>query len=401
MRRSPYALAAGWSAGGGIVAIIVAAVTLGPEDARHLIVPIAVAAAITIAAMPLAPRLLGRASLRSRFVSVSLLAVLIALANLTVLALAMLVSDKDAGIVAVLLIYATAVAIGVGLATGDASATAIERISSAARAVAGGDRDIRAGHVGGGRELEELAHTFDEMAAGLAAAERRERAIEAQRRDLIAAVSHDLRTPLADLRAMAEAIEDGVVADPGTIHDYAVRMGGSVESLSALVDDLFEFAQLDAGVIEASRERLELSEVVGRAVAACDGQAALKGLHLRTELGDAGGAQCSPRLTRALQNLLANAIRHTPSDGTVTVAARVDERSIEVAVQDTGEGMDSETAARVFDPFWRGDAARTSPGTGLGLALTKRIVESLGGEIAVEAEPSQGARFEITLPQAA
>lgn len=400
-RRSPYALAAIWSAGGGIVAIIVAAVALGTEDARELILPIAVAAAITVAAMPLAPRLLGRASLRSRFVSVSLLAVLIALANLAVLALTMLVSDKDAKIVAVLLIYATAVAIGVGLATGDASATAIERISSAARAVAGGDRDTRAGHVGGGRELEELACTFDEMAAGLATAERRERAIERQRRDLIAAVSHDLRTPLADLRAMAEAIEDGVVADPDTIHDYAVRMGCSVESLSALVDDLFEFAQLDAGVIEAGRERLELSEVVGRAVAACDGQATLKGLHLRTELGEAGRAQCSPRLTRALQNLLANAIRHTPSDGTVTVAARVDERSIEVAVQDTGEGMDSETAARVFEPFWRGDAARTSPGTGLGLALTKRIVESLGGEIVVDAELSGGARFEITLPQAA
>jgi signal transduction histidine kinase len=301
----------------------------------------------------------------------------------------------------VLLIYATAVAIGVGLATGDASATAIERISGTARSVAAGDRKARVGTVGGGRELEALARTFDEMATGLEVAEQRERAIEAQRRDLIAAVSHDLRTPLADLRAMAEAIEDGVVSDLSTVREYAVRMGASVGSLAALVDDLFEFAQLDAGVIETGRERIQLAEVVDRALAACDGQAALKGLKLRTELGDAGGVPCSPRLTRALQNLLANAIRHTPSDGTVTVAARIDERSIELAVQDTGEGMDSATAARVFEPFWRGDAARSSAGTGLGLALTKRIVESLGGEIAVDAQLAHGSRFEITMPQPA
>ncbi len=400
-RRSPYLLAAAWSVGGGLLAIAVAALALGADEARELVGPIGIAAAITVAAVPLVPRLMGGASLRSRFVSVSLLAVLIALANLAVLALSMLVSDKDAGIIAVLLIYATAVAIGVGLAAGDASATAIERISGTARSVAGGDREARVGTVGGGRELEDLARTFDEMATGLEVAEQRERAIEAQRRDLIAAVSHDLRTPLADLRAMAEAIEDGVVSDLGTVREYAVRMGASVGSLTALVDDLFEFAQLDAGAIETGRERIQLAEVVGRALAACDGQAALKGLELRTELGDAAGVPCSPRLTRALQNLLANAIRHTPSDGTVTVAARIDDRSIELAVQDTGEGMDSATAARVFEPFWRGDAARSSAGTGLGLALTKRIVESLGGQIAVDAQPAGGSRFEITVPQSA
>jgi signal transduction histidine kinase len=397
--RRPTLIAALWAAVGGVLSIVAAGLAFGSHEARELIIPIAAAAAITIAALPIGSRLLGRASLRSRFVSVAVLTVVIALANLAVLAISMLVADKDAAMVAVLMIYAAAVAIGAGVAVGSTSATAIERISTAARAVAAGDRGARAGAVGGGRELEELATTFDEMAAELAAGEEREHAIEAQRRDLIAAVSHDLRTPLADLRAMAEAIEDRVVSDPDTIHAYAVRMGGSVESLSRLVDDLFEFAQLDAGVIEAGRERAKVCEIVADAVAACDGQAALKGLVLRTDLGNAGEAECSPHLTRVLQNLLANAIRHTPSDGTVVVAARRDEDAIELAVADTGDGIAPEVRDRVFEPFWRGDAARSSPGTGLGLALTKRIVESLGGEIEVESEPAGGSRFAISLPQ--
>ena len=398
-RVPAIAIAAAWAVGGAALALVVAAVALGGTDAAHLVEPLLVAIAATVVAIAAAGRWLSDASLRLRFVSISAIATLLGLVNLAVLASLMLVSEKDAALVAVLLIYATAVAIGSGLAAGRASANAIERIADAAERMAGGDLTARAGRVGGGRELEHLGATFDQMAGRLGEAQRRERSIEAQRRDLIVAVSHDLRTPLADLQAMAEAITDRVVSDPTTVRHYAERMGASVESLTRLVDDLFEFVQLEAGAIEAERELARVEQVVGWAVAACDGQATIKGLRLRTELGDAAAAECSPRLTRVLQNLLQNAIRHTPEDGTIVVCARHTGKAIELAVEDSGEGLEAMAADRVFDPFWRGDTARTSDGTGLGLALAKRIVEALGGSIAVESVPHQGARFAVVLPQ--
>ena len=221
-------IAAAWAVGGAALALVVAALVLGGTDAGHLVKPLLVAIAATVLAIAAAGRWLGDASLRLRFVSISAIAILLGLVNLAVLAALMLVSEKDAALVAVLLIYATAVAIGSGLAAGRASADAIERIAEAAERMAGGDLTARAGRVGGGRELEHLGATFDQMAGRLGEAQRRERTIEAQRRDLIVAVSHDLRTPLADLQAMAEAITDRVVSDPATVRHYADRMGASV-----------------------------------------------------------------------------------------------------------------------------------------------------------------------------
>jgi signal transduction histidine kinase len=226
----------------------------------------------------------------------------------------------------------------------------------------------------------------------------RERATEAQRRDLITAVSHDLRTPLASLRAMAEAIDEGVVDDPLTVRRYLVEMRRAVDVLVALVDDLFELAQLDAGAIVAEARQATLAEVVEAALAACDGQAAEKGLRVESRIGEAAARICSPRLTRVLQNLLQNAIRHTPADGAVWVEASYDPGVLEVAVADTGEGIPAEALEQVFDPFWRGDEARSGDGAGLGLTLAKRIVESLGGRIEVQSGPAGGARFAVVVP---
>jgi signal transduction histidine kinase len=226
----------------------------------------------------------------------------------------------------------------------------------------------------------------------------RQRRIERQRRDLITAISHDLRTPLASLRAMAEAIDEEVVDDPDTMRRYAREMRRSTEALATLVDDLFELAQLDAGAIEAEASRATVEEVVGSALGACDGEAHRKGLRLETRLDGTGSALCSPRLGRVLQNLIQNAIRHTPADGTVVVEALRQRGSLQLIVSDTGEGIPPDALERVFDPFWRGDAARGGEGSGLGLALSKRIVESLGGQIRVESEPARGSRFAVLVP---
>jgi signal transduction histidine kinase len=236
------------------------------------------------------------------------------------------------------------------------------------------------------------------MASELRRAEARRVQIEAMRTDLITAISHDLRTPLSSIRAMAEAIEERVVDDPPTLRRYAAEMRGSVAHLSTMVDDLFELTQLEAGAIERETRTARFVEIVESAVAAVGPDVAVKGLVLELDLGASEGVPCSPRMTRVLQNLLVNAVRHTPADGTVRVRARHDATHLEVSVEDTGDGVAPEDLHRIFEPFYRADPARSGPGAGLGLALARRIVEGLGGRISVESPRSRGARFAIVLP---
>jgi signal transduction histidine kinase len=322
----------------------------------------------------------------------------VALSNLWVLSRQMFVSEHDATLLGVLLLYSVGAGIGVAVVMARSQSRALGRLTTTADALGEGDLDARVGPIDAGPELELLASTLDDMAERLWLAHERERAAESTRRDLITAVSHDLRTPIASLRAMVEAIDDRVVEDPASMRRYASEMRRSIRQVVAMVDDLFELAQLDAVAIETEAHRARLGEVVGTAVAAVELQAEEKGLSLVAELNGAEDAPCSPRLVRVIQNLLVNAVRHTPADGSVRVEARRTASSIEIAVADTGEGIAPEDLTRVFEPFFRADPARHGAGAGLGLALAKRIVDTLGGEISAQSEPSRGARFAVTLP---
>ncbi|MGH2723500.1 MAG: sensor histidine kinase [Actinomycetota bacterium] len=356
------------------------------------------AVVVTIISAAAARPLLARASFRQRLVAIGLVAVVLALANLAVLAELMFVSRHDAALVGFLLLYSLGAGIGASVALARGQATAVERLAGTAERLAEGDLDARVGSVGAGPELDGLAAAMDRMADRVQRSIARERRAEAQRRDLITAVSHDLRTPLASLRAMVEAIDDRVVDDRPTLRRYAAEMRRSIDGLVVLVDDLFELAQLDAGAIEIESQRARLAEVVRSALEACQAQAQEKGLAVEQHLDSAGDAPCSPRLIRVLQNLLQNAIRHTPADGTVRVEAHRRPTALEVVVQDSGEGIGPGELDLIFEPFWRGDPARSGDGSGLGLALSKRIVEALGGEIRVQSRPSEGSRFAVILP---
>ena len=392
-------LAAAVAAVGAAGTIAVGAlVGMGGAELVHLALLLLPAAAVTVVAAVLAGPLLRRASFRARLVAIALVAAVASLANLGALAALMFVDPNDAALMGSLLAYSLGAGVAAALVTSRSQASAVDRLVQAARRLADGDLDARIGPLGAGPELDALARTLDDMAERVQRSIAAERAADRVRRDLITAVSHDLRTPLAGLRAVAEAVEDGVVDDPPTLRRYMADLRTQVGTLSQLVNDLFELVQLDEGALLRESSRARLEDVIGSAMEACRPQAATKGLVLERRLDGAADATCSPRVGRVLQNLLQNAIRHTPADGTVRVEARRLDGTVEVIVADTGEGIPPEALDRVFEPFWRGEPSRTGPGSGLGLALAKRIVEALGGDIRVESAQAAGSRFAVVLP---
>lgn len=386
-------------AAAGALGTLLVAVAVGMGgDVAHLLSFLAPAALVTVLVAMVSGPLLSRASLRQRFIAVALIAAVAALANLAVLTHQMFLSDHDGTLVIVLLVYSLGAGLAAALVLARGTARAVAHLDRTAEALGRGDLAARVGTLHAGPELDMLARTLDDMASQLRAASQRERDIETTRHDLITAVSHDLRTPLSSLRAMVEAINDGVVDDLPTVRRYTGEMRRSVNQLVAMVDDLFELVQLDAGAIEAETRRVRLDDVVNSAIAAVELQVEEKGLSLTIELHGTGDAACSPRLARVLQNLLSNAVRHTPADGVILVAAREQDGRLALAVQDNGEGIRPEDLPHVFEPFFRGDPARSGGGAGLGLALAKRIVEAIGGDISALSTLPSGSRFELSLP---
>jgi signal transduction histidine kinase len=229
----------------------------------------------------------------------------------------------------------------------------------------------------------------------------RERAAEASRRELVAWISHDLRTPLAGIRAMAEALSDGVVSAPGDVAGYASRISTETQRLSGMVDDLFELSKITAGALRLTMSAVPLRDVISEAVAAEGPVAARKGVHLEANaeawpvvLGS------DPELARVIRNLLSNAIRHTPADGTVAVHVDADADHAVVRVDDACGGIPANELDRVFDVAFRGSSARTPSGdggAGLGLAIARGLVEAHRGEIAAH-NHGPGCRFEVRLP---
>jgi signal transduction histidine kinase len=227
--------------------------------------------------------------------------------------------------------------------------------------------------------------------------ERMRRQVEEARRGLVAAASHDLRTPLASLRLLVEAIDDGVAGEDRDRYLREIRTHVAV--LSDLIDDLFELSRIEAGDISWTMRRVELGELIGDTVAAFRTSAEERGVHLAAELpsGKVVAEADAEKVQRVLFNLIQNAIRHTPADGSVTVRASGGPAGVEVEVADSGEGIPAGEGERVFDAFYRGDSSRNEDGAGLGLAISRAIVEAHGGRIWLE-DASPGTRVRFTLP---
>ncbi len=294
---------------------------------------------------------------------------------------------------------------GAGVAYGVASArrtTAdLEALAATARRLEAGDLTVRA-TAGGSAEVAEVAEALSAAAARLGEAFDRERAMEASRRDLVAWASHDLRTPLASLRATAEAIADDLVEDPAGRRRYLDSLLAQVDRLANLVDDLFELSQIEAGALVLNFEPTHLPSLVAEVLEVFEPDAVARGVRLDAVLP--GSFPLVPagrdQMGRVLANLVANGVRHTPPGGSVLVAVESRADAVVVRVRDGCGGIPAEDLSRVFERLWRGDPARSTIGAGLGLAIARGLVEAHRGRIEVR-NIAGGCEFTVELPRSA
>ncbi len=313
----------------------------------------------------------------------------------------MFASQHDLLLAIVLLVFASGMAIVLGYFLSSTITNRIYILKEAAEKLSEGSLQTRV-PVNGRDEVAALARTFNQMAEQLEAADNRQRELERLRADLIAWVGHDLQTPLASMRAILEALENDVVDDPQTVKRYLGTAQRDVRSLSILIDDLFQMAQLDAGGIHLDRAESSLSDLISDTLESFSALALRQGVKLE---GSADPnvdpvTMDTQRIGRVLNNLIGNALRHTPTGGTVEVRAQRTGSGVEVSVSDSGEGIRTEDLPHLFESFYRGEKSRSrsTGGAGLGLAISRGIVQAHGGEIKVLSEVGRGSQFMFSLP---
>jgi len=351
-----------------------------------------IALALAVAAASLAAGLLVALALRAaptvwlQVAGLAFLSVCVPLAAVLLSGWVMFHMGADVKILAVAAGSASA-AVVAGLLLARTITASIRRVADSAQHLAAGDLAARA-PAGGPAEIAQLADSFNAMAASI------EQIFDA-RRELVAWASHDLRTPLASMQAMLEAIEDGLV-EP---EHYLPSLREQVRTLSTLVDDLFELARIDAGVLRLELEQTEVAGLVESALRLVRPEADARGIELESHVEGRTAAPLAPdKIERVLFNLLTNALRHTPSDGSVAVHVQRLGDEVVVRVEDTGEGIAPDAQGRMFERFWRADPARTGGGAGLGLAIARGLVEAHGGRIWAENRTQGGARVSFALP---
>ena len=313
----------------------------------------------------------------------------------------MFASQHDLLLAIVLLIFASGMAMVLGYFLSSTITNRIYTLKDAAEKLAAGNLQTRV-PINGHDEVAALANTFNQMAEQLEAADKKQRELEHLRADLIAWVGHDLQTPLASMRAILEALEDGVVDDPQTVKRYLNTAQRDVHTLSALIDDLFQMAQLDTGGIPLDRAESSLSDLISDTLESFSELALRQGVKLEGSVDPNVDPVMidTQRIGRVLNNLIGNALRHTPIEGSVNVHAQRTASGVEVSVTDTGEGINAEDLPHVFESFYRGEKSRSrsTGGAGLGLAISRGIVQAHGGEIKVQSEAGLGSQFTFSLP---
>ncbi|MEY2443413.1 MAG: hypothetical protein QOJ46_2839, partial [bacterium] len=368
-------------------ALLVAGAVLAVYDVHGAIVTFAILAPLGIATVAATRALLARrerlGSLRRQALITAALAFGPLAVTLALFVQLMFVSAHDALLTASMGVYGALLGLWATRLLSNRVMDDVDTLRAGLEAVGAGERDLRL-RLGGDDELAQVAREVEAMVVRLAAAEARHEEADAARRALIAAVSHDLRTPVTALRLLADAVDDEI-GDPETRREYVRRLGVHVRALGALIDDLFELTRIEAGEVAWTMQQVQIAELVEETVAAMAPAARAGGISVRAEIDPAlVPATANPeRIQRVLFNLIQNAIRHTPADGSVTVRATPAGSCVEIEVADTGEGIAPGDRGRVFEPFAQGAdrASRTDGSAGLGLAISRAIVEAHGGRI--------------------
>jgi len=404
-RSTPDAPRGRWGAAAllvvGLAGSLAVAAAVGATLAETAVL-VAVAgggAALVLAASTVLLHRLASRSIVTHVSVVALAAVAATAVGVGAAAWAMFLSGHDLGVLAVVLLLAASVAASGAWVLGGRLRAGVDAIGRQVGALEL-DEPAAVASPPTTAELARLSAGLARAHAELVAARDRASQLEASRRELVAWVSHDLRSPIGALRAMAEALEDGVVVDPDEVLAYHRAIRQETERLTRLVDDLFELARIQAGSPDPDLVFVPLAELVAEVLDAGAARAAARGVELRSEVaGLPAELVVAADVRRAIDNVLDNAIRHTPPGGSVTASAGVDGHGLVLAVRDGCGGIPDDELARVFDVAFRGDAsrARDTGGAGLGLAIAKGLVEARAGAISVR-NRAGGCEFTVRLP---
>ncbi|MFN8583798.1 MAG: HAMP domain-containing sensor histidine kinase [Dehalococcoidia bacterium] len=395
-----------------IVGLLVAQLLIQPSagDMRALALYIVLSGAATLlggAAGVQAADRAGAITLRTKVALGGLIGALVGLLNVFIVSQLMFVSTShDLRLLISLIAVSATISLGFSTWVARTITRRLREVTDGVRVLSLGRYETRL-HPVGRDEVARLAEDVNVLAGRLQEAEDARAALERDRRDFTIAISHDLRTPLASMRAMAEALDDEVVTTEDEVRRYHRAMRRESERLGAMIDDLFQLSQLDAGSVQLNRRPLALDEIAAEVVDAMQAQAASRGIRLTLEahgpvpLASLDGAL----IERAVRNLVSNALAYTPSEGSVAVLVEAAPGGVALHVRDTGQGIASEDVPRVWDRFFRAERSRTrtaegSDGAGLGLAIVRGIAEAHSGSTAVESTPGVGSTFSLSLPVA-
>ncbi len=341
-------------------------------------------------------------SLNVTLVTAYVWAALLTLFNVWVMAEQMFASEHDLSLAGVLLLFAGIIAITFGVFVAANVSDTLGQLVEATRRIAAGDLQTRA-MVRGRDEVAQMAQAFNEMAEELQKTADQRRELDLLRRDLIAWTSHDLRTPLTSIRAMVEALHDGVVTDGEMVQRYYRTIRADVIALNGLIDDLFEMAQLEANGLKLEKFPHSLSDLISDSLESFRAVADQRSIHLTGDVSPQIDPVClnAAKIGRVLANLLSNALRYTPEGGQVHVSAVRVAEGVQVMVQDSGAGFSPQDLPRIFEQFYRGEVARSraTGGAGLGLAIARGVVEGHNGRIWAENAPGGGAVVAFILPK--
>ena len=329
------------------------------------------------------------------------LACLLTFINVWLTARLMFTDQHDFLLGTVLLIFAGAIAMALGYLLSSSFLDRIQSIDRVAKKIAAGNLSSRV-PVEGRDELADLAHTFNHMASQLEEAAEERRELEKLRKELIAWIGHDLQTPLTSISAIIEALADGMVQDEDTRQRYYETAKKNISALSHLIDDMFQLAQIDAGGLKLNYQSVSIADLISDSLEGFTELAKREEIELRGSVSEGIGEVevDAQRINRVLNNLIDNALQHTPRSGCVEVLATKSAPTIEVVVEDNGSGISPGDLPFIFDKFYRGTKSHrdSSRRTGLGLAIAKGIIIAHGGDISVSSKPGQ-TRFSFTLPQ--